>query len=562
MSVGLDIATVAAKSSLLTRQKEMAVISQNVAMSNDTTYRRRTTTVDPNVMVLSDSGYFGTGCHVETILRNYDSALETSLRNATTDNSYQDTYYNAIRDIEDILAPGGEDQLNNMVQSLATQIQAIGTSPEELANRVAFIRTAENMVDRFNQNYNNLAQLRDNIADNNATGSGAISKALSDLQSLLDRLPDLNDRIRSLEENAFLNQKANDLRDERDKIVMEIAQFIDIDVQEETDGRYTITCDGNVLIDGTYSPQLGADHLELQMTNTPPSPYYIPSIVLASDPTITVNLSGGQVKGYLDAREYITDRMDNLYTFAQNFGDSVAYPADCWEENIDYSLGDIIRPDPSNGFVYELTNKVGTSGTVQPTWPTTVGNTVVDAEGNTWTCQGQFSVFNTAHMQGYDLYGEAGSKVFSMGATQPSDGNILTVVINDPQQIAASSVGDQTAANPENEVQKGNGQNMISLWQTMNDPTQTNPLLDGESILSYSNRYVGDISQDVAIAKSQSETTLNIQNMFQNSVLELSGVNTDEEMTEMLEVQKAYQASAKLIKTLDDMMATVLNMFS
>ncbi|OGV34241.1 MAG: hypothetical protein A2020_04455 [Lentisphaerae bacterium GWF2_45_14] len=562
MSVGLDIAMVAAKSSLITRQKEMAVISQNVAMSNDPNYRRRTTIVDSNVMVLGDSGYFGTGCHVQTILRNYDSALETSLRNATSENSYQETYFDSIRNIEDILAPGGEDQLNNMVQSLAAQAQAIGTSPEELANRVAFIRTAENMADRFNQNYTNLAQLRDNIAGNNAVGTGSISKALSDLKSLLGRVPVLNDRIRSLEEDAFLNQQANDLRDERDKIVSQISEFIDISVQEETDGRYTITCDGNVLIDGVYSPQRGADTLSLVMTNTPPSPYFVPSIVLASDSTVTVNLEGGKIKGSLDARQYITDRMDDLYDYAENFGDSVAYPADFWEENVDYALNDVIRPEPSNGFVYELTAKVGTSGTVQPTWPVAVGDTVVDAEGNTWTCADEFSTFNTAHMAGYDLFGDPGAKVFSTNALQPAGGTILTVSITDPQTIAASAVGDETAAAPENAVQKGNGQNMTALWQTMSDPAATNPNLSGESMMSYSNRMIGDISQDVAIARSQSETTLNIQNMFQNSVLGLSGVNMDEEMTNMLEIQKAYQASAKLIKTLDDMMAMVLNMLS
>ena len=562
MSVGLDIAMVAGKSSLVTRQKEMAVISQNVAMSNDTDYRRRTTTVDPNVMVLGDSGFFGTGCHVQTIMRHYDSALETSLRNATSENSYQETYYNSVRDIEDILAPSGEDQLNNMVQDLAAKAQAIATSPEELANRVAFIRTAENLVDRFNQNYTNLAQLRDNIADNNTAGAGSITKALSDLESLLGKIPDLNDRIRTLEENTFLGQQANDLRDERDEIVSQISEFINITVREETDGRYTISCDGNTLINGTYTPQLSADSLEIQMTNTPPSPYYVPSIVLASDNTVTVNLSSGKIKGFLDAREYITEKMDDLYAYAQNFGDAAAYPNEYWEANHDYALNDTIRPEPSNGFVYELTAKTGDSGATQPTWPTTVGNTVVDANGNTWTCAGEFSVFNTAHMEGYDLYGAAGSKIFSMAATQPGAGSILNVTITDPKRIAASSVGDQTQVNPENFVQKGNGQNMMSLWQTLDDPDATDPDLSGESILSYSNRFVGDISQDVSIARSQKETTLNIKSMFLNSVLEQSGVNMDEEMTEMLEVQKAYQASAKLIKTLDEMMAMVLTLLS
>ena len=60
----LDIAMVAAKGSLLMQQKAMAVISQNVAMSKSTDY----TIADSNVMALGDSGYFGTGCHVQTIL--------------------------------------------------------------------------------------------------------------------------------------------------------------------------------------------------------------------------------------------------------------------------------------------------------------------------------------------------------------------------------------------------------------------------------------------------------------------------------------------------------------
>ena len=49
-----------------------------------------------------------------------------------------------------------------------------------------------------------------------------------------------------------------------------------------------------------------------------------------------------------------------------------------WQASTAYSLGDAARPVTRNGFVYEVTT-AGTSGGSEPTWPTTPGNTVVDA---------------------------------------------------------------------------------------------------------------------------------------------------------------------------------------
>jgi flagellar hook-associated protein 1 FlgK len=560
MAAGLDIAMVAGKSSLLTTQKQIAVISNNVSKANDPYYHRRTSSIDPNTAVLGDSGYIGTGAHIAAIVRQYDSALENSLRNALCDNGYDSTYYDQLSGVEDILAPGGEDPLNSVVQDFATTLQVVATDPEELANRVALIGAAENVADRINQNYDNLASLRDYIASNDTTGNGAISKALEDVKGLLERIPELNKKIKELEENQFRNQSANDLRDERDEVISKLSQYIDISVQEETDGRYTVTCDGQTLVNGTYTPQLQADYLEIQMTNTPPSPHYVPSIVLHSNNATTVSLSSGQVKGYIDAHEYIRGKMDNLYDYAQNFGDSVTDPGTYWEASHAYVLTDQVRPVPSNGFVYEATTVTGATGAAQPTWPTTVGGTVVDG-GVTWTCVGEFSTLNSAHMEGYDLNGDAGGKLFTMSATQPADGSILTVAITDPKKVAASSVGDETAADPSLEVEKGNGSNILSLWSDMNDSSKPDPALDGESILSYANRYISDIAQDVSEAENKSITSENIQEMFQNAVYEVSAVNMDDEMTEMLEVQRTYQASAKLINTIDQMMAMVLNMF-
>lgn len=58
-----------------------------------------------------------------------------------------------------------------------------------------------------------------------------------------------------------------------------------------------------------------------------------------------------------------------------------------WTASTAYLVGQIVRPTAGNGFVY-LVNTAGTSDAVEPTWPTTIGQTVVDGSVQ-WTCIGR-----------------------------------------------------------------------------------------------------------------------------------------------------------------------------
>ncbi len=58
-----------------------------------------------------------------------------------------------------------------------------------------------------------------------------------------------------------------------------------------------------------------------------------------------------------------------------------------WTAARTYARGDFVVPTVNNGFCYQVTSAAGASAPVtEPTWPTTVGGTVVD-NGVTWTCR-------------------------------------------------------------------------------------------------------------------------------------------------------------------------------
>jgi flagellar hook-associated protein 1 FlgK len=69
---------------------------------------------------------------------------------------------------------------------------------------------------------------------------------------------------------------------------------------------------------------------------------------------------------------------------------------------------------------------------------------------------------------------------------------------------------------------------------------------------------------DLGVASSQASNDVTNQNALvtslNNSRQSVSGVSLDEEMTNMVQEQSAYEAAAKLVNVIADMMQTVINM--
>lgn len=74
--------------------------------------------------------------------------------------------------------------------------------------------------------------------------------------------------------------------------------------------------------------------------------------------------------------------MDTAYVFDEDT--HLAWDASAWAASTSYSVGDTVKPTTENGYIYKAT-AAGTSDSAEPTWPTTIGSTVVDG-GVTWEC--------------------------------------------------------------------------------------------------------------------------------------------------------------------------------
>ena len=157
---------------------------------------------------------------------------------------------------------------------------------------------------------------------------------------------------------------------------------------------------------------------------------------------------------------------------------------------------------------------------------------------------------NMAHVQGYDRNGRTGNAFFE--TTYTVDGaaenfRVSEAITNDVGRIAA---GVQPDAPGDNRLA-----NVLSGLQ------YKGVFNGGQSTMDdHYNSLVGKIGIEtqraISAQESQGETVAQLKNLRES----ISGVSIDEEMTKMIEFQKSFDASARLVRTADEMMDTVLNL--
>lgn len=157
------------------------------------------------------------------------------------------------------------------------------------------------------------------------------------------------------------------------------------------------------------------------------------------------------------------------------------------------------------------------------------------------------SAVNTRHAAGAGLDGVRGRNFLT--GTGAGDIALDPEVAGKPDNIAAAS-----APAPGATVAAGNGQNARSLAALVSQP-----LIGQSSLNQYYNAKVAAIGADSQRFLAQADTQSKVVAQLQNQQSSVSGVNLDEELTKLLQFQRAYQAAARIINIQDDVIDRIIN---
>jgi flagellar hook-associated protein 1 FlgK len=150
------------------------------------------------------------------------------------------------------------------------------------------------------------------------------------------------------------------------------------------------------------------------------------------------------------------------------------------------------------------------------------------------------STVNGQLASGYTASGTAGTPLFQgSGAAGLS---LNPTIVGNPQLIAASA----TATEPDATNNGANAQAMANLYSVAGGPDQ-----------AYQS-FIQTMGSQISGISSQVQTQTSVANAAQQNLQAVSGVDTNSQMVLMLNYQQAYQASAKVISTVDTMMQSLL----
>jgi flagellar hook-associated protein 1 len=154
---------------------------------------------------------------------------------------------------------------------------------------------------------------------------------------------------------------------------------------------------------------------------------------------------------------------------------------------------------------------------------------------------------NTQHRVGYGLDGVTSRDFFS--GSNAADIALSTTVQSDLNAIAAA-----TPPIPPAPFAPGNGDNARALAALSHTPVVGTFTLSG-----YYNDRVATIGTDLRAYKLDADNQEKVLNQLQNLQSSVSGVSLDEEMTNMLQYQRIYQAAARVINIMDDTLNRIIN---
>ncbi len=121
---------------------------------------------------------------------------------------------------------------------------------------------------------------------------------------------------------------------------------------------------------------------------------------------------------------------------------------------------------------------------------------------------------------------------------------INQLLVKNPNLIAISSDGTL-----------GNGDLALRISEIVDKK-----LIDNSTIMEYYTTLINEIGNDGLLNKNLSEANQLVLDQLEHQKQIISGVSLDEEMTNILQFQRSYEASAKLIKVSDELLKTILEL--
>lgn len=577
---GLGLVLNTAKDALLVNQYALDVVSHNVANVNTPGYSRQTPVLETTAPAPYGGFLLGRGVEIKDIVRATDSFIETRLRDRETDLMAMQEKEVYMDVLEGIFNENSGRSLSAQFADFWNAWQDLSNNPSGNSERDILLETGSLLAQSFSGLAEDLEQLETEIRVSLETG-------LPKVNELTSQIATLNKQIINVE----VSRTANDLRDQRNNLLRELSQYVDINSYEYEDGSMTVVLkNGYSLVDKGDSYDMGLDGDDVVWEGSG-----------GSLVRITDRIEGGKIGGWLDIRDEVIPKYSaDLDELA---GSTI------WEVNKEYALGvglvgfssltgtyaasdagaaigtaasgldfsDKITDGSLDLWLYDNTGAVVGGGptTLNITANTTTLNALaadisaIHANLSATVSNGTLEITGS---NGYTFAfsGDTSNALACLGVNTFFSGNdavgmeVNSTLSVHKEYIAAGRLGAS------GDLAKGDNTNALAISELQSQQfdlkrwtCERGSAADSQDVTETLESYlysflgsVGVLSESVKRSKEYNEVIVNQLNERRDSI---SAVSLDEEMTKLIQYQHGYAAAAKLISAADEMLKALLD---
>ncbi|WP_130859691.1 flagellar hook-associated protein FlgK [Gracilibacillus phocaeensis] len=536
-----------AKRALHTQQSALYTTGHNIANTNTEGYTRQRVNMQPTAPYPSMGrnraeipGQVGSGVEAGSIERVRDSFIDKQYRQENAKVGFYDTRADMMSKMEAILNEPTDEGLSAIIGQFWQSLQDLSVNPEDAGARVVVKERANAVAESFQYVHTSLEQVRTNFQNEIGVDNTKVN-------SLVDQINQLNAQINNVEPHGYL---PNDLYDERDRLVDELSSYVDIKVDYRKSSG-----DPSPMAQGIATITLVTDQDNIENGEGEPitlvdgSEGVIPGSNEAVNHVFTSFNEDNNVQAiFFASPDDNRSKEEQLADLVENHGDEVHIYADHFDVQ-----GKLRALMDGAGYVSDFAFD-GDPGTAKGSYNDMLTN--LDRLVENFVTE-----FNAVHRQGYTLATDdngdpiQGSDFFT-GTT--ADTIALSEAIdNDPDLIAASesgAAGDGEHATTLADVYSKRAENYLSY-----DPDNPNQLDDKASVKSFFEGVIGEMGVMGEESQRMQNNSQVLRQQIEETRHSISSVSLDEEMTNLIQFQHAYNAAARNMTVVDEMLDRIIN---
>ncbi len=555
------------KTALAVNQAALQVTGNNIANAGNPNYTRQVARVSTNADQRTGQNLFiGTGINLDAVQRQIDDALQGRIRGSISDSESADVTQQWMGRVEAVMNELGDDDLSTKLSSFFNAWSNLANKPQDVGVRQVVVQNADSLSRWFNDINHNLNDLQLDV-------NAQLTSQVKDADSLASQIATLNQQIIVAEGNG--GAQANGLRDQRDAVIDQLAQMIDIKSVPQANGAVNIYVGSEPLVTDTRSSGIS--------TRDEVVDGKVVTKVIFKDNNGEMNIQGGSLGALTKVRGSIRDTVDQVDSLATNF---------IYEVNKLHSSGqglnrldDITSTNAVDDTTVALSDTDGTGLKFKPTNGSFVvhvrekatgleTSTLVEVDLDGIGADDSLDTLATklnavtgisATVAGGKLNIKTDNPAVDFSFSQDSSGTLAALGLNTlftGQTAMDIGVNADVKADPTLLAAAKNGEpaDNQTARAIAGLETQTLAGLNGQSIKDAYQSMVNTIAVASSDAKANAQATSVVKETLQSQREALSGVSLDEEAINLMRQQRAFQAASKLVSVVDDMMQTVLQL--